>query len=200
MPYIDFIWTLLTSSRSLCCDVEIRKAVCRMRRKRFLSRFYLRQLCALSVAVLAIFPEMSRADESGVSFWVPGLFGSLAAVPQTPGWSLGSIYYHTSVGASGSVAAAKEIQIGHFPATVNVNLNVNLNAQADLLLLVPPYTFATPVLGGQFAVSMMGVFGRNNVGIAGTLTAGAAGQCCQLAWEASQTRSQRSVTCIRRPR
>ena len=126
---------------------------------------------AIAVATLVL-PQVARADEGGVSFWLPGLFGSLAAAPVTPGWSLGSIYYHTSVGASGGVAAAKEIQIGRFPATINVNLNANLNAQADLLLLIPAYTFATPVLGGQFAVSMMSVFGRSSVGVDGTLTTG----------------------------
>ena len=56
------------------------------------------------------------------------------------------------------------------PSNGNVSLNANLNAQADLLLLVPTYTFATPLLGGQFAVSMMSVFGRNSVGVDGTLT------------------------------
>lgn len=123
-----------------------------------------------------MFPfQIAHADEGGVSFWLPGLFGSLAAVPVTPGWSLASIYYRTSVGASGNVAAAKEIQIGRFPATVNVNLNANLNAQADLLILNPTYTFATPVLGGQFAVSVMGIYGRNNVGVDGAPTLGAAG-------------------------
>jgi hypothetical protein len=125
---------------------------------------------AIAISTVALSPQTAHADEGGVSFWLPGLFGSLAAAPVTPGWSLGSIYYHTSVGASGSVAAAKEIEIGRFPATVNVNLSVNLNAQADLLLLAPTYTFATPVLGGQFAVSMMSVFGRNSVGVDGTLT------------------------------
>ena len=126
-------------------------------------------------AVLALSPEISRADEGGVSFWLPGFFGSLAAAPVTPGWSLGSIYYHTSVSAGGNVAAAKEIQIGRFTPSVNVNLNLNLRAQADLLLLAPTYTFATPVLGGQFAVSMMGIYGRNNVDLNGALTLGAAG-------------------------
>ena len=81
----------------------------------------------------ALSPQTALADEGGVSFWLPGLFGSLAAVPLTPGWSLASIYYHTSVSAAGNVAAAKEIEIGRFSPTVNVNLNVNLNAQADLL-------------------------------------------------------------------
>jgi hypothetical protein len=132
-----------------------------------------RQLSVAGVAALLALPfQTAHADEGGVSFWLPGLFGSLAAVPVTPGWSLGAIYYHTTVEASGSAAAAREIQIGRFPATVNVNLNVNLNAQADLLLLSPTYTFATPVLGGQFAAGVMGVFGRNSVGLNGTLTAG----------------------------
>jgi hypothetical protein len=39
------------------------------------------------------------------------------------------------------------------------------------LFLAPTYTFATPVLGGQFAVSMTGIFGQVNTSIAGTLTA-----------------------------
>ena len=28
------------------------------------------------------------ADEGGVSFWLPGLFGSFAAAPGTPGWAV----------------------------------------------------------------------------------------------------------------
>ena len=27
------------------------------------------------------------ADEGGVSFWLPGTYGSLASVPAVPGWS-----------------------------------------------------------------------------------------------------------------
>jgi hypothetical protein len=116
--------------------------------------------------------QIAHADESGISFWVPGLFGSLAAVPQTPGWSLGTVYYHTSVAASGSAAAAREIQIGRFSPTVNVNLNVNLHAPPDLLFLAPTYTFATPVLGGQLAMGVTGIFGRNSTTLDGTLTTG----------------------------
>jgi hypothetical protein len=129
-------------------------------------------IVAIAVATLALSPQISRADESGISFWVPGLFGSLAAVPQTPGWSLGTVYYHTSVAASGAAAAAREIQVGRFSPTVNVNLNVNLNAPPDLLFLSPTYTFATPVLGGQLAVGVTGIFGRNSTTLDGTLTTG----------------------------
>jgi hypothetical protein len=116
-------------------------------------------------------PAIARADEGGVSFWLPGQYGSLAATPQTPGWALGSIYYHTTVAGSGNVAAAREITVGRFSPTVNVNLNLNLNAQGDLLFLAPSYTFATPVFGGQLAISVASIFGRDAASLAGTLTA-----------------------------
>ncbi len=133
-----------------------------------------RQLGVVLTATLVVGFSLkdARADENGVSFWLPGLFGSLAAVPVTPGFSLGSVYYHTSIGASGNVAASKEIEIGRFPRTAAINLNLNLNAQADLVLLSPTYTFASPVLGGQLAASLTGVLGRSAVGLSGTLTAG----------------------------
>jgi hypothetical protein len=46
----------------------------------------------LAFAAVASTPRIALADEGGVSFWLPGLFGSLAAVPQQPGWSLATIY------------------------------------------------------------------------------------------------------------
>ena len=39
----------------------------------------------LSIAMLAALPGVAHADENGISFWVPGFFGSLAATPQQPG-------------------------------------------------------------------------------------------------------------------
>ena len=126
---------------------------------------------AVAIVLIGFLVGKAQADETGVSYWLPGRFGSLAAVPQVPGWSMAEVYYHTSVSASGAVAAAKEIQIGRFPATVKVNLNATLSAQADLLLLNPTYTFATPVLGGQLAIGVIGLFGRASTSIDGTLTA-----------------------------
>ena len=128
---------------------------------------------ALITAALLLCPEISRADESGISFWLPGLEGSLAAAPTTPGWSIGAIYYHTTVNATGAAAAAREFQVGRFSPTVNLNLNVNLSGQGDLAFIAPTYTFATPVLGGQFSASLAGVYGRSSASIAGTLTAAA---------------------------
>jgi hypothetical protein len=137
------------------------------------SKFWTSKLsvCVLAV-LLALSPDVSRADDSGVSFWLPGQVSSLAATPQAPGWSVAEVYYHTNVSAFGAVAAAREIQIGRFSPIVNVSLNANLNAKADLLLLNPTYTFATPVLGGQFAIGVTGIFGRSAATIDGTLAAG----------------------------
>jgi len=75
------------------------------------SRFF-QPLCVAVVAALLSLPtQTARADEGGVSFWVPGLYGSLAAVPQqAPGWSATTIYWHDSVSAAGDVARAREIK------------------------------------------------------------------------------------------
>jgi hypothetical protein len=108
------------------------------------------------------------ADEGGVSFWLPGLFGSLAAAPLQPGWSLTAFNYYTSVSGSGAVGAAREITAGKL---ATANLNVNLTADANLVAFTPTYVFATPVLGGQLSLGMLGIVGVNNVGLNGTLQA-----------------------------
>jgi hypothetical protein len=66
-------------------------------------------------AVIAV-PTVATADEGGVSFWLPGFFGSLAAAPQQPGWSLTSIYYHTSVSAGADVARARSSRQAESPS------------------------------------------------------------------------------------
>jgi hypothetical protein len=138
-----------------------------------LSESQVRQFLRGTIVAIAIAaPQVACADENGVSFWLPGMYGSLAALPQQPGWSLATVYYHTSVSASGNAAAAREITVGRFSPTVNVNLNVNVHANVDLALVNPSYVFATPVLGGQLAVGMVGLIGRNNTSLDGTITAG----------------------------
>jgi hypothetical protein len=124
----------------------------------------------LSASLLST-SSVARADESGTSFWLPGTYGSLAAVPGTPGWAVASVYYHTSVSAGADVAAAREVQIGRFNPSVTVNLNANLHATADLAIIVPSYTFATPVLGGQLAVQMGTITGTTSANVNGTVSA-----------------------------
>jgi hypothetical protein len=130
--------------------------------------------CAMAGAAglaIALATQTALADEGGVSFWLPGLYGSLAAAPQQPGWSFAEILYHTTVSAGADVSAAREITIGRFNPTVGVNLSGNLNANANLALGMANYTFATPVLGGQASVGMMAVYGRNDVNLNATLIA-----------------------------
>ena len=80
-------------------------------------------------------------------------------------------YYHSSVAAAGSVAAAREILTEQNSCDRERQFGLSLSGRADLVTLAPSYTFATPVLGGQLFVSMSGQYGRNASSIAGTLTA-----------------------------
>src|SRR6266540_38363 len=67
---------------------------------------------ALLGAAIAV-PTAALADEGGVSFWIPGFFGSLAAAPLQPGWTLQTNYYHTSVSAGRSEEHTSELQSHH---------------------------------------------------------------------------------------
>jgi len=125
---------------------------------------------ALSVA-LACATGGARADEDGTSFWIPGLFGSLAATPQQPGWTLTSILYNTNVSASGNAAVAREITIGKFNPTINISVNAHVHADATLGLIAPSYVFATPFLGGQAAATLLFGYGNNNTSLNATATA-----------------------------
>jgi hypothetical protein len=135
-----------------------------------------RRTAGISAGVLApaimLFSQCALADEGGVSFWVPGFFGTLAAAPQQPGWSLANIYYHTSVSAGGNVALAREFQIGQVPTniTLTARLNASLNATGDLGIVIPTYVFATPVLGGQAAVGLVASYGVVSSTLAGQLS------------------------------
>jgi hypothetical protein len=131
-----------------------------------------RQLSVGALAALLVLPaQFARADEAGASFWIPGFFGSLAAVPQqAPGWSMATVYYHTTVSAAGDVARAREIQIGRIPSNLTANLNANINADVDLGLVAGTYTFATPVLGAQASASLLGIVGANTTSLSGLLT------------------------------
>src|SRR4030095_16763385 len=100
---------------------------------------------AVSLTLSWLTAAGSRADEGGVSFWFPGSYGSLAATPQTPGWSFLALYYHATVTAGGNVGGARQITIGNLKPTVNLNSNVDLKSNVDFVLLNPNYTFPTRV-------------------------------------------------------
>ena len=116
-------------------------------------------------------PGAARADEGGVSFWLPGLYGSLAAVPGQPGWSLGTFFYNTNVRAGADVATAREVTIGRFTPTVNLGASLALSNDTPIFWVDPTYVFASPVLGGQFSLGMGGFVGASSTSVSGTVTA-----------------------------
>ena len=118
------------------------------------------------IVMIALFvSQPALADEAGISFWIPGFFGSLAATPQQPGFTFANIYYHTSVKAGADVAFARQVSRGRITANFSANVSANLDADADLGFAIPTYVFATPVLGGQAAVALLVPYGRNTVSV-----------------------------------
>jgi hypothetical protein len=144
-------------------------------RKRRLVRGALLQWVMLSFGLLAFSAQKVWADENGISFWIPGFFGSLAAAPQQPGWSLSNIYYHTSVSAGGDVALAREFQIRQVPVNLTARANANVNATGDIGFVLPNYVFATPVLGGQASAGLLAGYGVISTNLAGQLSGNLSG-------------------------
>jgi len=124
-----------------------------------------------AVAAVAATTTMSLADEDGFSFWIPGFFGSLAAAPLQPGWSVMSILYNTNVSASGNAAVAREITIGQFNPKININVNANVHANFTVGFVAPSYTFATPFLGGQATAILLFGYGNNDTSLNASATA-----------------------------
>jgi hypothetical protein len=124
------------------------------------NRLRARLLAPLATVLAMAFETLpSRADEGGVSFWIPGFFGSLAAVPGTPGFGLATVTYHTSVDAGRDRTFFRG---NRFVA--------GLDADVTLGIVIPSYTFETPVFGGRFALAMLGIVGFSRSSIAASLT------------------------------
>jgi hypothetical protein len=96
-------------------------------------------LCAMALLAL---PRAALADAGGVSFWLPGTLGSLAATPAVPGWAYETIYIHLQMSAG---AGKNFVTTNGIPGSVVAGLN----AHADALVEGVTYTSALPVLGGQ---------------------------------------------------
>lgn len=132
---------------------------------------YLFLVALVSGAIVACGPSFVKADEGGVSFWLPGFFGSLAATPQQSGFSFATIYYHTAVSAAGNLAFARQVSLGKFTTTLTGNIAANLDVKANLALAVPSYVFPTLVFGGQAALALLVPYGRTQTSVDATLHA-----------------------------
>ena len=122
------------------------------------------------VALLALaVPNIARADEGGVGFWLPGQLGRLPRLPAGVPVAVG--FVESLASALDLTFATSEYAVGKFNPTAKVNLNLGLSATPDLVLVAPTYVFATPVLGGQFAAGVGAAAGRSAGDLNGTLTA-----------------------------
>jgi hypothetical protein len=125
---------------------------------------------AAAIGLAVCTTEPARADQGGVSFWLPGAFGSLAATPLQPGWAMGAIYIHSDVKAGGDVAASRTLRFRDRTPNLTVNLDAELRARVDIGILAPSYVFASPVFGGQFAINVLAIYGRQQANIDANVT------------------------------
>src|SRR4026209_2264453 len=108
---------------------------------------------AIVLAAAVCSTTAARADQGGVSFWVPGIYASMAAVPPDPGFSMPSTFCFYSgkadrsdrFGIGGLIAAGVELK------------------DFEGVFLAPTWVSETPVADGRLALSMMGVVANNEV-------------------------------------
>jgi hypothetical protein len=111
------------------------------------------------IGVAAFSPPRAIADEGGVSFWTPGTYGSLAAVPGVPGWSFSTYYYYDSVSAGRGVEFVR-----------GGGIEAGVKSRVDFQYVNPSYVFATPVFGGRASLSMGALVGANTTSAFGAVT------------------------------
>jgi hypothetical protein len=98
----------------------------------------------------------ARADEGGVSFWIPGQYAqNLIATPPSPGWSVPVSLYYYSGSAPGSAGPSSAIPSG-------------TRSQSWQLSASPTWAPETKLLGGQFALSLSAGYGCNATQVATT--------------------------------
>jgi hypothetical protein len=102
-----------------------------------------RHLLGPCAAAMLLLPSLASADEGGISFWLPGQFGSFAAAPTAPGWTIPVVYYHVSAdqGADAVTQRGNRITAG-------------VDASGDIVLVMPTYVFKRPVWGGQASIAV----------------------------------------------
>src|SRR5690606_23552309 len=113
-----------------------------------------RVMAGVVLAGMTAAPQAAHADEGGVSLWLPGIYGSFAALPGVPGWTLGGVYYHPSVSTGANAV---------FPRGGQIDLGVE--GRADLFAFGPTYIFEEPFWGAQAALGVLVIAGRNSASV-----------------------------------
>jgi hypothetical protein len=115
-------------------------------------------LCA-AIAVLSVIGE-ARADEGGVSFWIPGQYAqNLVATPPSPGWSVPVTLYYYSGRAPASAGPSSAVTPG-------------TRSQSWQLSASPTWAPEAKLLAGQLALMLSAGFGSNATQLAATGASG----------------------------
>jgi hypothetical protein len=118
-----------------------------------------RRVVGLAGLVICASFGNAAADEAGVSFWLPGQYAAFAAEPGTPGLSFEAAFYHATASAQRNATFARDGRV-----------QAGVKSPSDFVMLTPTYTFDTKILGGQPALGMTALVGRNVTSVAVTLT------------------------------
>lgn len=118
----------------------------------------LRVACVLSSCLSGI----AAADEGGASFWLPGQYGSFAAVTPDPGFSLALVSYGYSASGSGSR-----------PLDFGGDLKLGVDARYFGQFIVPAYTPDVNIWGGRPSFSLAVIPAYNSVSADVSIAGGA---------------------------
>jgi hypothetical protein len=95
-------------------------------------------MVGVALAIVAWPGSLALADEGGISFWLPGQYGSFAAVAPEPGFSMPLVFYNYG----GSASRGVTLERGHL-------LAAGLNGSFNGLFIAPTYTPDTTILGAR---------------------------------------------------
>src|SRR5258707_724271 len=112
--------------------------------------------CAITLAALVLYPDVSHADESGISFWLPGQEGSLAATRsgflEDALTSYGDLYPTFKLKWNSGVNnymfyATGDIPVGDY----NPSRLANIGTGHGAIDLGGGYTYLNPATGDEFS-------------------------------------------------
>jgi hypothetical protein len=111
----------------------------------------LQTLAAMTLTPMVGLSPPASADESGVSFWVPGQYGSFAAVAPDPGFSLPTVSYYYS----GDMSANRILKQG---TELAAGADTTFMAQFTIPTFTPDATF----LGARpsFSLAILPAYNR----------------------------------------
>lgn len=113
-------------------------------------------IATFGLAAFLMSATAARADQGGVSFWLPGQYASFAAVAPDPGWSLPVNFY----AYTGGIGAGRTLARGNLVAA-------GLKGSLDELMFVPTYALDTTVLGARpsFSLSLVPAYASSSANI-----------------------------------